>query len=184
MEAAVPAAVHEEEEEEEEEAAAATEGGEDGELAAAEAEADEGVEATDSQDADEDEAPAEEIKKVVAAAAKPKGKGKRKAKAKAGQAPPPALTHPDPAPHPTISMLIWSACFDVGPKRALSAFIYFSKEKRPEVKTNGPDLSFGEIGKELGRWWKELTPVTYLLLPRLSIQQLTARWCGTCCTSV
>lgn len=31
------------------------------------------------------------------------------------------------------------------PKGALSAFMYFSKAKRPEIKEDNPEASFGEI---------------------------------------
>jgi len=41
------------------------------------------------------------------------------------------------------------------PKRPLSSFMFFSKAKRQEVIDNNEGLAFGEIGKELGRLWKE-----------------------------
>ena len=31
------------------------------------------------------------------------------------------------------------------PKNALSAFMYFSKAKRPEIKEDNPEASFGEL---------------------------------------
>ena len=37
------------------------------------------------------------------------------------------------------------------PKGVTSAFMYFSKEKRPEVKESQPELSTTEIAKELGK---------------------------------
>ncbi len=43
------------------------------------------------------------------------------------------------------------------PKRATSAYIFFTKDKRQEVKDENPDFTFGEIGKELGRLWGELS---------------------------
>ena len=33
----------------------------------------------------------------------------------------------------------------------------FSKEHREKVKTESPDMSFGQIGKRLGEMWRELT---------------------------
>ena len=43
------------------------------------------------------------------------------------------------------------------PKRALSAFFYYAKEERATVRSNNPDFSVGEVAKELGRQWNELT---------------------------
>lgn len=40
-----------------------------------------------------------------------------------------------------------------GPKRPLSAYMYFSKAKRPALKAANPDWAFGEYGRELGRLW-------------------------------
>ena len=42
------------------------------------------------------------------------------------------------------------------PKRALSAFMYYSQANRPLVKKENPDAGFGEIGKILGEQWKAL----------------------------
>ncbi|KAJ2080115.1 Non-histone chromosomal protein 6 [Coemansia sp. RSA 988] len=42
------------------------------------------------------------------------------------------------------------------PKRPLSAYMYFSQEKRPEVKKTNPDATFGSIGKILGQMWTDL----------------------------
>ncbi|PIA17844.1 high mobility group box, partial [Coemansia reversa NRRL 1564] len=42
------------------------------------------------------------------------------------------------------------------PKRPLSAYMYFSQEKRPEVKKDNPDATFGSIGKILGQMWTSL----------------------------
>lgn len=44
-----------------------------------------------------------------------------------------------------------------GPKKALSAYMFFSQAKRKEVKEENPDASFGEIGKMLGAAWKEVS---------------------------
>merc|ERR1711970_791950 len=43
------------------------------------------------------------------------------------------------------------------PKRALSAFFYYANEERPKVRAANPDFSVGEVAKELGRQWGELT---------------------------
>jgi len=44
-----------------------------------------------------------------------------------------------------------------GPKRALSAFMYFSMDKRPTVKAENPDATFGGLGKLIGVAWAGLT---------------------------
>jgi len=43
------------------------------------------------------------------------------------------------------------------PKRALSAFFYYAKDERPKVREIHPEYSVGEVAKELGRQWNELT---------------------------
>ncbi|KAJ6542722.1 high mobility group box domain-containing protein [Mycena capillaripes] len=35
--------------------------------------------------------------------------------------------------------------------------MFFSQEWREKIKAENPDVSFGEIGKQLGVKWKELT---------------------------
>lgn len=42
------------------------------------------------------------------------------------------------------------------PKKPLKGFMLFSKEMRPKVKEDFPDLTFGGIGKKLGELWREL----------------------------
>jgi hypothetical protein len=42
-------------------------------------------------------------------------------------------------------------------KRAPSAFIIFSQEKRQQIKDENPTATFGEIGKILGKSWKNLS---------------------------
>ncbi|KAI7883605.1 HMG box protein [Lichtheimia hyalospora FSU 10163] len=44
-----------------------------------------------------------------------------------------------------------------GPKRGLSAYMFFSQEMRPKVKEENPDASFGTLGKILGEKWKAMT---------------------------
>ena len=41
------------------------------------------------------------------------------------------------------------------PKKALSAYMFFVKEQRPEVKAQNPEMSTQDIAKEMGRLWKE-----------------------------
>jgi len=43
------------------------------------------------------------------------------------------------------------------PKRALSAFFFYAAEERPNVRSINPDFSVGEVAKELGRKWNELS---------------------------
>jgi len=44
----------------------------------------------------------------------------------------------------------------LAPKRALSAYMFFSQDWRERIKTENPDAGFGEIGKLLGAKWKEM----------------------------
>lgn len=46
------------------------------------------------------------------------------------------------------------------PKRSLSAFFWFSNDERPKVKQSMPDSTVGDIAKELGRRWNEVSPET------------------------
>jgi structure-specific recognition protein 1 len=43
------------------------------------------------------------------------------------------------------------------PKKGLSGYMFFVKEKRAEVAAKHPEMAFGDLGKELGRLWKEVT---------------------------
>ncbi|KAL4159894.1 hypothetical protein PRNP1_000467 [Phytophthora ramorum] len=43
------------------------------------------------------------------------------------------------------------------PKRALSAFMFFSNDIRDTVKREMPELQFLEISSEIGRRWKQIT---------------------------
>ncbi|CAO3699883.1 hypothetical protein G6F70_007185 [Rhizopus microsporus] len=43
------------------------------------------------------------------------------------------------------------------PKRALSAYMFFSQANREKVIKENPGAKFGEIGKILGARWKELS---------------------------
>ena len=44
------------------------------------------------------------------------------------------------------------------PKRALSAYMFFANENRDIVRSENPDITFGQVGKKLGEKWKALTP--------------------------
>ena len=44
-----------------------------------------------------------------------------------------------------------------GPKRGLTAYIFFCKNQRPIIKDNNPNLSTKEITIQLGKEWKELS---------------------------
>eukprot|EP00571_Detonula_confervacea_P014304 CAMPEP_0172301090 /NCGR_PEP_ID=MMETSP1058-20130122/3041_1 /TAXON_ID=83371 /ORGANISM="Detonula confervacea, Strain CCMP 353" /LENGTH=69 /DNA_ID=CAMNT_0013011087 /DNA_START=56 /DNA_END=265 /DNA_ORIENTATION=+ len=44
-----------------------------------------------------------------------------------------------------------------GGKKKLSNYMIFAKETRPTIKEELPDLTFGEVGKELGKRWRALT---------------------------
>eukprot|EP00743_Colponemidia_sp_Colp-15_P001791 GILK01001955.1.p1 GENE.GILK01001955.1~~GILK01001955.1.p1 ORF type:complete len:177 (+),score=34.17 GILK01001955.1:82-612(+) len=43
------------------------------------------------------------------------------------------------------------------PKRAMSAYMYFAEEIRPEVKRTFPDLPVTEVMKEIARRWQALS---------------------------
>lgn len=43
------------------------------------------------------------------------------------------------------------------PKRALTSFMCFASAMRPQVKIDQPDLSFADVGKTLGRMFRELS---------------------------
>jgi len=42
---------------------------------------------------------------------------------------------------------------DKGPKRPRSAFMFFSQARRPALKKANPGLSFGELGRLVGKEW-------------------------------
>jgi structure-specific recognition protein 1 len=42
------------------------------------------------------------------------------------------------------------------PKKGLSAFMFFSKERRAQVVADNPGIAFGDVGKKLGEAWKAL----------------------------
>ncbi|CAF5165500.1 unnamed protein product, partial [Rotaria magnacalcarata] len=43
------------------------------------------------------------------------------------------------------------------PKRPLSAFFIFSQDERPDIKKKSPSLSVGDISKEIGLRWKNVS---------------------------
>ncbi|KAL0450590.1 UNVERIFIED_CONTAM: FACT complex subunit SSRP1 [Sesamum latifolium] len=43
------------------------------------------------------------------------------------------------------------------PKRAISAFMFFSQTERENVKKSNPGISFTEVGKVLGERWNKMT---------------------------
>ena len=40
------------------------------------------------------------------------------------------------------------------PKASASAYMYFSKHHRPLLKTQNPQLNFGDLGRTVGAKWK------------------------------
>merc|ERR1711972_1138570 len=46
------------------------------------------------------------------------------------------------------------------PKRPLAAYMFFCQEKRSVVKEEQPDISFGEVGKVLGKMWADADEAT------------------------
>merc|ERR1711990_388340 len=42
------------------------------------------------------------------------------------------------------------------PKRPMSAYFFFLGDKRAEVKAANPEYKIGDIGKAIGKMWKEL----------------------------
>ena len=43
------------------------------------------------------------------------------------------------------------------PKRALSAYMFYSQENREKIKSENPEASFGEMGRIMGERWKTMT---------------------------
>mmetsp|Transcript_4997 Transcript_4997/g.6303 ORF Transcript_4997/g.6303 Transcript_4997/m.6303 type:complete len:140 (-) Transcript_4997:176-595(-) len=42
------------------------------------------------------------------------------------------------------------------PKRGMSSYMFFSNDRRPELKADKPDLPFGEYAKIIGEEWRGL----------------------------
>lgn len=43
------------------------------------------------------------------------------------------------------------------PKRALSAFFFYSQDKRPEIQSSHPEWKVGQVAQELGKMWKTVS---------------------------
>mmetsp|Transcript_15570 Transcript_15570/g.47455 ORF Transcript_15570/g.47455 Transcript_15570/m.47455 type:complete len:105 (-) Transcript_15570:1659-1973(-) len=43
------------------------------------------------------------------------------------------------------------------PKKNMTAFFFFSADYRDEVKRENPDFKVADIGRELGRRWREMS---------------------------
>merc|ERR1712113_1368028 len=43
------------------------------------------------------------------------------------------------------------------PKRPCSSYIHFANAQRNNIRESNPEMSMGEIGKELGKRWRELS---------------------------
>lgn len=43
------------------------------------------------------------------------------------------------------------------PKKPSSAYIFFSKEERINIKNKNPEMSFGDIAKLIGKNWKHIS---------------------------
>ena len=43
------------------------------------------------------------------------------------------------------------------PKRACSAFMFYSIERRPQLKVENPDWAFGEYGKQIRSEWRSMS---------------------------
>ncbi|GBP89732.1 High mobility group protein DSP1 [Eumeta japonica] len=56
------------------------------------------------------------------------------------------------------------------PKRSLSAFFWFCNDERGKVKADNPELTMGDIAKELGRRWAAADPETKAKYEALSEQ--------------
>ncbi|CAI2348023.1 unnamed protein product [Caenorhabditis sp. 36 PRJEB53466] len=46
------------------------------------------------------------------------------------------------------------------PKRALSAFFFYSQDKRPDIQSAHPDWKVGQVAQELGKLWKTVPQET------------------------
>jgi len=46
---------------------------------------------------------------------------------------------------------------NTGPKKPLASYMFFSKDVRPQVKEDNPEMKFGDIAREVSRRWKEIS---------------------------
>ena len=44
-----------------------------------------------------------------------------------------------------------------GPKKPLTAFMCFSTATRSKILAENPNIAFGDVGKTLGKMWREMT---------------------------
>jgi len=59
------------------------------------------------------------------------------------------------------------------PKRAMSSYMYFSQDKREEVKAKHPTLKTSDLAKKLGEEWSVLEPEKKKEIRRLSCQRFS-----------
>ncbi|VDK17657.1 unnamed protein product [Anisakis simplex] len=52
----------------------------------------------------------------------------------------------------------------------LSAFFFFSHDKRPEVQQQHPDWKVGQVAQELGRFWKALSDEDRMIYERKALE--------------
>eukprot|EP00211_Chloroparvula_japonica_P015848 CAMPEP_0119130966 /NCGR_PEP_ID=MMETSP1310-20130426/9104_1 /TAXON_ID=464262 /ORGANISM="Genus nov. species nov., Strain RCC2339" /LENGTH=209 /DNA_ID=CAMNT_0007121513 /DNA_START=212 /DNA_END=841 /DNA_ORIENTATION=- len=65
------------------------------------------------------------------------------------------------------------------PKRPATAYMMFTADHRSEAKKNNPDLSFGELGKHLGRKWGQLPEPqkeAYKMRAAKAMEKYKAEW--------
>jgi structure-specific recognition protein 1 len=43
------------------------------------------------------------------------------------------------------------------PNRLLTAYMFFNKEKRPQINEENEDMSFGEVSTVIGKLWQSLS---------------------------
>ena len=65
--------------------------------------------------------------------------------------------HPDQLPPPPAAELLPPAPPAAPPKESSSAFVFFGRATRDDIKAAHPDWSLGDVGRELGKRWKELS---------------------------
>ena len=97
------------------------------------------------------------VSAAAAAAAKAKGKGKTPVKAAKGKD---VKTKKTVTPAQKKAAEKKKALKKDRIKRAPSAFILFASAKRPEIKAQQPNASFGEIGRQLGVLWAKIDAKT------------------------
>ena len=56
------------------------------------------------------------------------------------------------------------------PKHGLSAFMFFSRERRSALKKSQPDLLFGEVAKVIGKEWKDMKESAKAKYQKLAVE--------------